>query len=72
LIINKSVTPYLKSWHPEVDSKLFELKDSLLKRELDLASYAAQNYNKVIKFSEVNDSNPIEHVKDLARQFNET
>lgn len=71
LIINKSVVSYLKTWHPDPNSKLFELKDSLLKRELDLATYAAKNYKKVIKFSEVNHPSPMEHVKELARQFND-
>ncbi len=71
LIINKSAVSYLKTWHPKVGTKLFELKDSLLKRELDLATYAGKNYNKVIKFSEVNHPSPMEHVKELARQFNE-
>jgi anion-transporting ArsA/GET3 family ATPase len=69
LIINKSVASYLKSWNPKADSKLFELKDSLLKRELDLATYAGKNYKKIIKFSEVNHPSPMEHVKELARQF---
>lgn len=71
LIINKSVATYLKNWHPDPKSKFFELKDSLLKRELDLAAYASKNYKKVIKFSEVNHPSPIEHVKELARQFND-
>jgi hypothetical protein len=61
----------LKTWHPKANTKLFELKDSLLKRELELASYAEKNYKKVLKFSEVNDPNPMAHVKELARQFNE-
>jgi hypothetical protein len=71
LIINKSVAVYLKDWHPKVNTKLFELKDSLLKRELDLAAYAGKNYKNIIKFSEVNHPSPMEHVKELARQFNE-
>ena len=71
LIINKSVASYLFDWHPHVNTKLFDLKDSLLKRELDLAAYAGKNYKKVLKFSEVNHPSPMEHVKDLARQFNE-
>jgi len=69
LIINKSVAGYLKEWHPDTDSKLFELKDSLLKRELDLATYAGKNFKKVLKFSEVIKTSPIDHVKDLADQF---
>jgi anion-transporting ArsA/GET3 family ATPase len=71
LIINKSVAVFLKDWHPKVNTKLFELKDSLLKRELDLAAYAGKNYKNIIKFSEVNHPSPMEHVKELARQFNE-
>jgi anion-transporting ArsA/GET3 family ATPase len=71
LVINKSLASYLKEWHPVVNTKLFELKDSLLKRELDLAAYASKNYKNVIKFQEVNHPSPMEHVKDLARQFNE-
>ena len=69
LIINKSVATYLLNWHPEASSKLFELKDSLLKRELDLATYASKNYKKVLKFSEVNHPSPMTHVKELAKQF---
>lgn len=69
VVINKCLTPFLISWHPKPASPLAKLKEGMLYREALLEDFASKNFTKVLKFHEINNPSPLEHVKGLAAQF---
>ena len=69
LVINKCLTPYLNDWKPEANTPLMRLKSGMVLRESNLTEFASKNFRKVLKFHEVNNPSPLEHVKGLALQF---
>ena len=69
LVINKCLTPYLNAWNPEENTPLFRLKTGMVLREANLTEFASKNFRKVLKFHEINNPSPLEHVKGLALQF---
>ncbi len=69
LIINKCLTPFLNDWKPEANSALFKLKGGMVTREAILTDFASKNFRNVLKFHEINNPSPLEHVKGLADQF---
>lgn len=69
VVINKCLMPFLNTWNPKVDSPLATLKAGMIARELKLIDFASKNFTKVLKFHEINDPSPLEHVKGLALQF---
>ena len=69
LVINKCLTPYLNAWQPEVNTPLASLKDGMVTREARLSEFASKNFRNVLKFHEINNPSPLEHVKGLALQF---
>ena len=69
LVINKCLTPYLNDWKPEANTPLMRLKSGMVLREANLTEFASKNFRKVLKFHEVNNPSPLEHVKGLALQF---
>ncbi len=69
LIINKCLTPFLMDWKPLPPSPLVKLKDSMVTREAILTDFASKNFRNVLKFHEINNPSPLEHVKGLATQF---
>lgn len=69
LVINKCLTPYLDAWQPESNSPLSALKNTMVTREARLSEFASKNFRNVLKFHEINNPSPLEHVKGLALQF---
>lgn len=69
VVINKCLTPYLSAWEPATGSPLVKLKKGMILREAQLSDFASKNFTKVLKFHEINDPSPLEHVKGLALQF---
>lgn len=69
LVINKCLTPYLNAWQPELNSPLSALKNGMVTREARLSEFASKNFRNVLKFHEINNPSPLEHVKGLALQF---
>jgi anion-transporting ArsA/GET3 family ATPase len=69
LVINKCLTPYLNAWQPASGTKLEQLKSGMVKREAILSEFASKNFRNVLKFHEINNPEPTEHVKGLALQF---
>ncbi|NOT78241.1 MAG: ArsA family ATPase [Bacteriovoracaceae bacterium] len=69
LIINKCLTPFLNNWEPKADTTLSRLKKSMVTREAILTEFASKNFRNVLKFHEINNPSPLEHVKGLALQF---
>lgn len=69
VVINKCLTPFLTSWHPKPASPLAKLKESMLFREALLEDFASKNFKKILKFHEINNPSPLEHVRGLAAQF---
>lgn len=69
LVINKCLTPYLNAWQPALNTPLYRLKTGLVLREANLTEFASKNFRNVLKFHEINNPSPLEHVKGLALQF---
>lgn len=69
LVINKCLTPYLHAWTPLDATPLYQLKAGMVTREAKLSEFASKNFRNVLKFHEINNSSPLEHVKGLALQF---
>ena len=69
LVINKCLTPYLNAWQPALNTPLYRLKTGLVLRESNLTEFASKNFRNVLKFHEINNPSPLEHVKGLALQF---
>ncbi len=69
LVINKCLTPYLNDWKPEANTPLMRLKTGMVLRETNLTEFASKNFRNVLKFHEINNPSPLEHVKGLALQF---
>lgn len=69
LVINKCLTPYLNAWTPMENSPLSQLKKGMVSRETILSDFASKNFTNVLKFHEINNPSPLEHVKGLAQQF---
>lgn len=69
LIINKCQGPEFYEWHPAPNSALFHLKETIAAREEKLSEFASKNFPNVLKFGEINDPSPLEHVKRLSSQF---
>lgn len=69
LVINKCLTPYLNAWQPALNTPLYRLKTGLVLREEKLTEFASKNFRNVLKFHEINNPSPLEHVKGLALQF---
>jgi anion-transporting ArsA/GET3 family ATPase len=69
LVINKCLTPYLNAWNPEANTPLSRLKSGMVSRETELSEFASKNFTNVLKFHEINNPSPLEHVKGLAQQF---
>ncbi len=69
VVINKCLTPFLLAWHPLENSPLAKLKTGMLYREALLEDFASKNFRKVLKFHEINNPSPLEHVKGLALQY---
>ena len=69
LVINKCLTPYLNAWEPKENTPLSRLKSGMVKREAILSEFASKNFRNVLKFHEINNPSPLEHVKGLALQF---
>lgn len=69
LVINKCLTPYLNAWQPALNTPLYRLKTGMVLREANLAEFASKNFRNVLKFHEINNPSPLEHVKGLALQF---
>jgi len=69
LIINKCLTPYLNEWKPESEPVLLKLKESMVTREAILTDFASKNFRNVLKFHEINNPSPLDHVVGLALQF---
>jgi anion-transporting ArsA/GET3 family ATPase len=68
LIINKCLSSKLETWKP-TEAKLINLKKSYIEKEILIEKYSSENFKNILKFSEVISSKPIEHVKNLALQF---
>ena len=69
LVINKCLTPYLNAWKPADSTPLFRLKSGMVSREAEIEGFASKNFTNVLKFHEINNPSPLEHVKGLALQF---
>lgn len=69
LVINKCLTPYLNAWEPVSNSPLSRLKTGMVTREVLMTEFASKNFKNVLKFHEINNPSPLEHVKGLAAQF---
>lgn len=69
LVINKCLTPYLNAWQPALNTPLYRLKTGMVLREANLTEFASKNFRNVLKFHEINNPSPLEHVKGLALQF---
>lgn len=69
LVINKCLTPYLDAWNPVDSTPLSRLKSGMVSREAEIEGFASKNFTNVLKFHEINNPEPIEHVKGLALQF---
>lgn len=69
LVINKCLTPYLNAWEPAGNAPLSKLKQGMVTREAKLSEFASKNFTNVLKFHEINNPSPLEHVKGLALQF---
>lgn len=69
LVINKCHSAQLNEWSPKENTPLSKLKKNLLERENNLADFASKNFTNVLKFQEIYDSSPLEHVKNLSSQF---
>lgn len=69
LVINKCLTPYLEHWNPAENTPLSRLKSGMVSREQEIAGFASKNFRNVLKFHEINNPSPLEHVKGLALQF---
>lgn len=69
LVINKCLTPYLEHWNPAENTPLSRLKRGMVSREQEIAGFASKNFRNVLKFHEINNPSPLEHVKGLALQF---
>jgi anion-transporting ArsA/GET3 family ATPase len=69
LVINKCLTPYLNAWEPALNTPLSRLKTGMVAREAKLSEFASKNFKNVLKFHEINNPSPLEHVKGLAQQF---
>jgi anion-transporting ArsA/GET3 family ATPase len=69
LVINKCLTPYLDAWNPTENTPLLHLKNKMVSREVEIAGFASKNFTNVLKFHEIINPSPLEHVKGLASQF---
>ncbi len=69
LVINKCLTPYLNAWTPASNTPLSKLKKGMVTREANIEGFASKNFTNVLKFHEINNPSPLEHVKGLALQF---
>lgn len=69
LVINKCLTPYLNAWQPASNTPLSTLKLGMVEREAKLSEFASKNFENVLKFHEIINPEPTEHVKGLALQF---
>jgi len=69
LVINKCLTPYLNAWEPAANTPLATLKLGMVEREAKLSEFASKNFENVLKFHEIINPEPTEHVKGLALQF---
>jgi anion-transporting ArsA/GET3 family ATPase len=69
LVINKCLTPYLNAWAPASNTPLSRLKNGMVTREVMMTEFASKNFKNVLKFHEINNPSPLEHVKGLALQF---
>lgn len=69
LIINKCHGPEFYAWHPVNHSPLFQLKQTMAQREEKLTEFASKNYPFVLKFWEINDPSPINHIVGLSKLF---
>ncbi|MBY0412639.1 MAG: AAA family ATPase [Bdellovibrionales bacterium] len=69
LVINKCLTTYLNAWEPEANTPLFRLKKGMVTREAKLSEFASKNFTNVLKFHEINNPSPLEHVTGIAQQF---
>ena len=70
LVINKCLAPYLNFWEP-TNKTLINLKTSMIDRENKLQHYANESFRNVLKFKEINNPSPLEHVKALALMFDQ-
>ena len=70
MALNKCLSGHSDDWE-QIDNKtpLGKLKNSLLKRENDLKSYAQKNFDTILIFDEVLDSSPKIQVHKLAEQW---
>lgn len=71
LVINKCLSPFLTKWDTDENKVLTSLKASMMKREKDLQDFASKNFSNVLKFHEINNPSPLEHVKVIATIFSE-
>lgn len=69
LIVNKCLGENLKDWTPPPSSALFQLKEGLMSREAEIASFASKNFKNVLKFHEIISPEPLLHVTALAKEF---
>jgi anion-transporting ArsA/GET3 family ATPase len=68
LVINKCLQNKLSDWTP-TSPELIKLKNSLTEREKNISEYSQNNFKNILKFNEIVNSKPIEHVKELALTF---
>lgn len=69
LLINKCLEAELTEWNPK-DSKMVELKQSLVSKEQQLKENFKRNFSFVLEFPEVLELSPIEHLNFLYKYWN--
>lgn len=69
LLINKCMETELSDWSP-VDSKLINLKKSLVSKEQQLKESFKKNFSHVLEFPEVLELSPTEHLNFLYKYWN--
>ncbi len=74
LIINKCLSSEMLDWNPE-NQELIKYKKAMIDRENKITTASKENYENILKFKEIIDNRPIEHVCKIAqgfRQYTET
>lgn len=72
VILNKCLGKKLDDWNPNSEDLLATtLKDSFTQREDHLKKIVKTKFNNILEFSEVLKVSPLDHIKELAEQWNQ-